>query len=164
MVIRFIFLLWCACPFVFADEMEEAEQIAQDHYAACACENVAFCVGKVGRLTAVFSFEIGVFYGEEEGEIFGTYYYPARGEERTYDLRGGSEGPDLLVIREYTRRGGNPNDLVLSANIVLHKEEEDGKVVWRGTMYNTDGRELPMFFYKVHSELYQTQGGVMLEE
>ncbi|MDP0490405.1 MAG: hypothetical protein Q7Q71_05085 [Verrucomicrobiota bacterium JB023] len=90
--------------------------------------------GFVGKLDASFSLTI-----DEAGKVSGSYYYPARGREKTYRLDGEISSGNLMILREYT---GSE----LSAICELSKVRQGSQEVWRGTMKNLDGRQFQMGF------------------
>jgi hypothetical protein len=104
-------------------------------------EAVAAYGGKVGKLDALFLIE---WDGEPNNTVNGFYYYPSRGRELKYRLAGTNPKSGVLVLQEFTptANGGE----VLSASCRLTKRVSGGRVIWEGTMNNTDGRVLPMWF------------------
>lgn len=131
---KIIFLLGIsfASPVVLAESIEDiaARQFADN-------EAVNIYGGKVGKLPAVFFIE---WAGKE---IFGHYYHPRR-KNKTYTLRGKNTKPGALVLKEYTPLGNGNSKM--TALIKLKKKIRKGRVIWSGTMYNTDGRELAVYF------------------
>ena len=103
-------------------------------------EAVSVYGGKVGKLEAVFFIE---FTGTG-GRVDGWYYYPARGREKGYLLKGSNPKNGVLLLQEYTPKAGGPP--VLSANCRLTKSISGGRITWSGKMNNTDGRSLTMSF------------------
>jgi hypothetical protein len=93
--------------------------------------------GTVGKLDAIFSLEIAA-------TVDGHYYYPSRGKEKTYILKGTNPKDGVLVLQEYTVAANG--DRVLSANCRLTKRVTESRIIWEGTMTNTDGRVLPIRF------------------
>ena len=75
----------------------------------------------------------------EDATASGTYY--SRSSGRRYRLEGDNTLDGILYLDEYT----NDN---LSARAVLKKSWSDGAVSWQGIMYNTDGRNVPIYFTK----------------
>lgn len=88
--------------------------------------------GSVGNLGASFSLVWG-----QDGQIEGSYFYPARDPGHKYVLKGKNLVEGQLNLIEYDN--GNP-----SANLSLAKKTRDGKVVWSGIMSNQDGRQIPV--------------------
>jgi hypothetical protein len=89
--------------------------------------------GQVGKLKAVFDIEWG---GDKS--VGGTYRYPSR-KGVVYTLDGEFAADGKLVLREYT-------DGTLTAVMMLRNTSVADKLRWSGTMKNTDGRELDMWF------------------
>ncbi len=75
----------------------------------------------------------------EDATASGTYY--SRSSGRRYRLEGDNTLDGILYLDEYT-------DDNLSARAVLKKSWSDGAVSWQGIMYNTDGRNVPIYFTK----------------
>lgn len=89
--------------------------------------------GSVGKLDAVFDLEF-----RENGRVRGTYHYPSR-PGVVYRLSGKNPEEGYIVLKEFTGE-------TQSAVCELRKTISENRVVWRGRMYNTDGREFPMSF------------------
>lgn len=102
---------------------------------------VAAYGGKVGKVDAIFLIE---WDDEPNNTVNGFYYYASRGRELKYRLTGTNPKPGVLVLQEFTTtpNGGE----VLSATCRLTKRVSGDRVIWEGTMNNTDGRVLPMWF------------------
>ena len=117
------------------DELIAHEQRNVDNEAVIAYG------GRVGKLEAVFLIE---WDGEPNTALNGIYYYPSRGRKLKYRLTGTNPKPGVLILQEFTPTayGGE----VLSANCRLSKRISGDRIVWEGTMKNTDGRVLPMSF------------------
>ena len=130
-------LLFSVCPSV-SETLEERVAYEQRNVDN---EAVAAYGGKVGKLDAIFLIE---WDGEPNNTVNGFYYYPSRGRELKYRLTGTNPKPGVLVLQEFTptANGGE----VLSASCRLTKRVSGGRVIWEGTMNNTDGRVLPMWF------------------
>jgi hypothetical protein len=92
-------------------------------------------VGGVGNQAAVFSLT-----WHDDGSVSGSYFCPG-GSGRVYALRGTNHRKGELLLTEFTNGKS-------SATCVLTKSVENGKIVWRGVMYNHDGRNKGMFFYR----------------
>ena len=116
------------------DELIKKEQASVDN------EAVVVYGGKVGRLDAVFFIE----WGGVGNPVSGYYYYPSRGRAKTYKLEGGNPKEGVLNLKEFTI--GEDGGMAESANCRLTKSVEGNRVVWKGTMNNTDGRKLPIEF------------------
>ena len=116
------------------DRLVEKEQANVDN------EAVSVYGGKVGGLEAVFFLE---FTGTG-GRVDGYYYYPKRGKEKRYTLKGSNPRDGVLLLEEYTPGDGGRE--TLSANCRLTKSIERGRIIWAGEMNNTDGRKFKMMF------------------
>lgn len=92
-------------------------------------------VGGVGNQGAVFSLT-----WHDNGTVSGSYFCPG-GSGRVYALRGTNHRQGELLLTEYTNGKS-------TATCVLTKSIENGKIVWRGVMYNHDGRNKGMYFYR----------------
>ena len=92
-----------------------------------------FYSGTVGKSQADFT-----LIWQDEGRLTGSYFHP-KGKAIVYQLEGSNPSDGVLALRELTN--GN-----LTANITLTKATQDGKIVWSGTMENTDGRKIPVSF------------------
>ena len=134
--------VFCAVFYVLAsfcaasplDDLVAREQANVDNEAVLAYGGI------VGKLDAVFLIE----WDKTNGVVEGYYYYPARGRERTYRLAGTNPKPGVLVLQEFSPKDGGGE--VLSASCRLTKRVSGSRVIWEGTMNNTDGRVLPMSF------------------
>lgn len=102
--------------------------------------------GNVGKLKAEYSLTWG-----SNGRVSGTYTYPTRSSGTVYKLEGFNREEGKLYLEEYT---GSK----LSAKCALVKEVSNGNIIWRGTMFNTDGRELPMTLIRKQDQ--SSSGGV----
>jgi hypothetical protein len=94
--------------------------------------------GKVGSKEAYLTIEWPKGSSKRAGWfISGSYTVIESG--KTYQLRGQNPRQGQLVLEEYTgdRR---------TATIRLKKSKFRGKIVWSGTMYNTDKRKIPVRF------------------
>ena len=98
--------------------------------------------GKVGRLAAKFTLD-----WHSSGQVNGSYYYPSRGKGQTYVLMGDNSRQGKLYLEEYERID---DALHLTAKCWLSKKIEKGRVVWRGTMKNEDGRSFAMELRKTN--------------
>ena len=116
------------------DRLVETEQSNVDN------EAVSVYGGKVGELEAVFFLE---FTGTGN-RVDGHYYYPSRGKEKSYMLKGSNPKEGVLLLEEYTT--GADGKQTLSANCRLTKSIEKGRIIWSGEMNNTDGRKFKMMF------------------
>jgi hypothetical protein len=115
------------------DKLVKTEQANVDN------EAVSVYGGKVGKLEAVFFIE----WAGVGNPVEGHYYYPSRGKETRYKLKGSNPKDGVLLLEELTKKDGIWK---LSATCRLAKRAAEGRVVWEGTMNNTDGRELEMSF------------------
>ncbi|MEI6399833.1 MAG: hypothetical protein WCO71_13780, partial [Pseudomonadota bacterium] len=89
--------------------------------------------GMVGSQRAEFNLAWG------DGDVVsGTYSYPD-GKPIQYTLRGDNKVKGALELNEYTGK-------TLTARLSLKKNEENGEIVWRGTMKNVDGQTFAMSF------------------
>ena len=89
--------------------------------------------GAVGKLDAVFELS-----WKRDGSVVGAYAHPSR-PGVVYTLSGSNYKEGHLYLEEYTGRK-------LTARCELRKELTDGKIVWKGTMNNTDGRRFGLWF------------------
>ena len=117
------------------DELIAHEQRNVDNEAVIAYG------GRVGKLEAVFLIE---WDGEPNTTLNGFYYYPSGGRKLKYRLAGTNPKPGVLILQEFTPTADGGE--VLSANCRLSKRISGDRIVWEGTMKNTDGRVLPMSF------------------
>lgn len=101
--------------------------------AAAGTVRAADYTGNVGRMEASFSLD-----WHHDGSVTGTYHYPKR-PGITYRLVGENPREGELRLDEYTGE-------TLTARCRLHKRIEGSRIVWEGTMANTDGRRFPMAF------------------
>jgi hypothetical protein len=103
-------------------------------------ESVLVYGGNVGKLDAVFFIE----WAGTGKPIVGYYFYPSKGRKKIYTLKGNNPKEGILNLVEYT-----PDDsgkAILTANCRLTKRVTADRILWEGTMNNTDGRQLPMKF------------------
>jgi tetratricopeptide (TPR) repeat protein len=77
----------------------------------------------------------------DNGAVSGSYFCPG-GRNRVYILQGTNLRQGELLLTEYTE--GTP-----TASIKALKNIEGGFIVWRGMMYNYDGRNKSMNFQRV---------------
>lgn len=117
------------------DDLVAREQASVDN------EAVLVYGGKVGKLDAIFFIE---WDGEPGSTLQGLYYYPSRGRDRLYLLTGTNPKPGVLLLQEFTPTAGGGE--VHSASCRLTKRVSGDRIIWEGTMNNTDGRVLPMSF------------------
>lgn len=89
--------------------------------------------GKTGTKPVTF-----ILRWNARGKVTG-YYYPPTLPYTEYELTGTNYADGRLVLTETT--GGK-----VSAVLRLRKSIRNKKVVWSGTMYNTDGRKIPVTF------------------
>lgn len=101
-------------------------------------EAVQIYGGTVGNLPAVFFIEWA------GAQVFGHYYHPSKGKEKSYQLKGTNPKQGVLVLKEFTRLADGSNKL--TATINLRKKIVGKKIIWSGTMNNTDGRKIPVSF------------------
>jgi hypothetical protein len=95
---------------------------------SCMAEDRTYS-GKVGRIDAVFT-----LCWQDGDLVTGSYFCPS-GKKIVYELRGENKTPGCLNLEEYTHGQ-------LTAKIVLQKNDAKGKISWKGTMHNLDGRKL----------------------
>ena len=131
-------LIFTACLLIpaLSSQAKTIEEIA----ASEVVDNEAVKVygGKVGKLPAVFFIEWA------SDQIFGHYYHPSKGKKNTYQLQGTNPKQGVLILNEMTQQKDGSNKK--SATIKLKKKVVNGKIVWAGTMFNTDGRKFPVSF------------------
>ena len=101
-------------------------------------ESVVVYGGKVGKLDAIFQLEIG------GPEVEGNYYYPTRDKNKWFKLQGTNPKEGVLVLQEFTEQ--EDGKLLHTASCRLTKRVTDSRIIWEGTMNNTDGRSFPMHF------------------
>lgn len=89
--------------------------------------------GSVGKLPAEFTLN-----WLDQGRVSGSYFHP-KGKNIVYQLNGLNPADGVLNLTEST--DGN-----VTSSITLAKSVNNGKIVWSGTMRNTDGRKLPVSF------------------
>jgi hypothetical protein len=116
------------------DALVKTEQANVDN------EAVMVYGGSVGKLDAIFSLELT----GTGNPVDGHYFYPSRGREKRYILKGSNPKDGVLVLQEYTVDAAGK--LTLSANCRLTKSVTASRIIWQGTMTNTDGRVLPVQF------------------
>ena len=103
-------------------------------------EAVTVYGGKVGKLEAIFVLE----FSGTGNPVDGWYYYPSRGREKRYLLKGSNPKNGVLLLQEYTPKVHGAAEL--SANCRLTKKITGGRITWSGRMNNTDGRSLAISF------------------
>lgn len=91
-------------------------------------------VGYVGNSTIDVS-----LHWRADGTVTGQY--KSRNTGNTYPLKGDNTVNGFLYLDEYTNNN-------LSARILLVKKRISGRIVWKGLMSNTDGRQKDMSFQK----------------
>ena len=96
--------------------------------------------GSVGELQAIFFIE----WTGTGNPVEGYYYYPAKGRAKTYKLTGSNPKAGVLILQEFTPQEDGSYEL--SASCRLTKKVSDRRIIWEGTMNNTDGRTFPMEF------------------
>lgn len=97
-------------------------------------------IGHVGKLRAKFVLE----WDSANRRVSGHYYHPTRNPQKKYRLDGNNPQDGILSFREFSPdASGNER---LTANCTLRKRLDGDRIVWEGTMKNTDGRVLPMLF------------------
>lgn len=103
-------------------------------------ESAASYSGQVGKLRAKFVLE----WNSSNRKVSGHYYYPSRNPQKKYRLDGNNPQDGVLTLREFSPdSSGNER---LTANCTLRKRLDGDRIVWEGTMNNTDGHVLPMSF------------------
>lgn len=96
--------------------------------------------GRVGKLPATFVLE----WDSSSRQVRGYYFHPSRNAQKKYKLEGDNPENGVLNLKEFSPdAAGNER---LTANCTLRKRVSDNRIIWEGTMNNTDGRELPMSF------------------
>ena len=116
------------------DRLVKKEQANVDN------EAVTVYGGRVGNLEAVFFIE----WSGVGNPIDGYYYYPSRGSKKRYKLKGSNPKDGELLLTEFTPTGSGA--FKTTARCSLTKRVTESRILWEGTMNNTDGRELPMEF------------------
>lgn len=98
----------------------------------CVAQSFSTYQGSTGKKKAVF-----VLTWHTTNKKVSGYYYTTDRPSRRYDLAGQNYSDGRLVLKEFT-------DGETSAVIRLTKTRQKGQVRWSGTMYNTDGRRIPV--------------------
>ncbi len=93
-------------------------------------------IGSVGRLRAALSLT-----WRPDGSVTGSYLYPTRDANQIYDLKGSNPSEGTLTLQEYTAG-------TVTANISLRKEVSPAWIIWKGRMFNTDGRTFDIAFQR----------------
>ncbi len=119
----------------------DIEQITAQESKGVANEAVQVYAGKVGKLPAVFFIE---WAGKD---VYGRYFHPSRGRDNDYVLRGTNPRNGVLELKEYTFNPKTGSE-TYTAKISLRKKIVKGKIIWSGTMFNTDGRKLAISFWR----------------
>jgi len=96
--------------------------------------------GRVGKLPATFVLE----WDSGNREVRGYYFHPSRNPQKKYKLDGSNPEDGVLDLREFSSDATGTERL--TANCTLIKRVSDNRIIWEGTMNNTDGRVLPMSF------------------
>ncbi|HTE19549.1 MAG TPA: hypothetical protein VK689_14370 [Armatimonadota bacterium] len=100
--------------------------------SACLAQGETTYFGKTGSKNAVF-----VLSWPSGGRKVSGYYYTTERPGRRYTLAGENYRDGRLELTEYTC--GEE-----TAAIRLKKSARRGQIRWSGTMYNTDGRQIPV--------------------
>lgn len=117
------------------DKLVAKEELTVDN------EAVKVYGGTVGKLEAIFHIE----WADEQ--IFGWYFYPSRGREMRYELRGENPEEGVITLQEFTPVEDGTSKI--TANCRLIKKLSDDRISWEGKMNNTDGRVLPIQFSRL---------------
>lgn len=125
---------------LYADQASLDELVAKEE-ATVDNEAVKVYGGTVGKLQAIFHIEWA------DDQIFGWYYYPSRGREMRYELRGENPEEGVITLQEFTPAEDGTSKQ--TANCRLTKTLSDDRISWEGKMNNTDGRVLPMKFSRL---------------
>lgn len=131
----FALLMAGALGVATADPTDEQIKKAQ---ANVDNESVVVYGGKVGKLVAMFALEIA------GAQVDGHYYYPTRDKNEWFKLKGTNPKDGVLILQEFTKQEGGK--LVHTASCRLTERATDSRIIWEGTMNNTDGRSFPMHF------------------
>jgi hypothetical protein len=99
--------------------------------AVAASAHTSWYDGYVGRSQARFE----LTFEDGSRRVYGTY----RTLRRTYRLDGVNERSGQLTLNEYT-------DGVYTSISRLRKSNKGKRITWSGTMYNIDGRKVPIRF------------------
>lgn len=98
----------------------------------CPAQSYSTYQGNTGARKAIFMLS----WSATNQEVTG-YYYTTDRPDRRYELTGQNYKEGRLVLKEHT-------DGEVTAVIRLSKSVRKGQVRWSGTMYNTDGRKIPV--------------------
>lgn len=107
------------------------------HWRRFSPTNVSAYEGNTGTKQAAF-----VLTWDQMSRGVAGYYYTADRPDFHYDLVGENYREGYLVLKEVTRGE-------VTAIIRLSKSIRKGQVRWSGTMYNTDGRRIPVAIVRV---------------
>jgi hypothetical protein len=116
------------------DELVHREQKNVDN------ESVVVYGGNIGKLDALFFIE----WTGTGNPVSGHYFHLSNGRKKTYTLTGNNPKDGVVNLAEYTPDG--KGTAKLTANCRLTKRVTADRIIWEGTMNNTDGRVLPMKF------------------
>ncbi len=99
--------------------------------ATCFAQSSSTYTGKTGSKDATFVLNWGT------GSRVTGYYFTDDSPNRHYRLSGRNDRSGQLLLREYDHGR-------MTARIQLRKRVVGGQVRWSGTMFNTDGRRIPV--------------------
>ena len=121
-------------------EESALEKLVKEERKTVDNEAVSVYGGKVGKLDAIFFIE----WSGKKNPIEGFYYYPSRGKEKRYKLKGTNPKDGVIHLEEYSRMENGI--LRLSGTCRMTKKVTKSHIVWEGKLNNTDGRKLAMSF------------------
>lgn len=116
------------------DELVLREQKNADN------ESVVVYGGNIGKQDAIFFIE----WTGTGNPLDGHYFYVSKGRKNSYTLTGNNPKDGVLILSEYTPDGTGKS--IRTADCRLTKRVTADRIIWEGTMNNTDGRVLPMKF------------------
>ena len=129
-----------AVPMVVTSAPSVTEGVDYQPSADSDNESAMVYSGQVGKLQAKFLLE----WDSLNRRVSGHYFYPSRNPQKKYRLDGNNLQDGVLNLREFSPdAAGNEQ---MTANCSLQKRLDGDRVIWEGTMNNTDGRVLPISF------------------
>jgi len=124
---------------MWADQVP-LEDLVKMEQANLDNEAVSIYGGSVGGVEAIFFIE----WSGTGSPVEGRYYFPVRGKNKMYILKGTNPKTGVLVLEEFTADG--EGTLILNANCKLKKRVSDGRIVWAGEKTYENGLQVSMSF------------------
>lgn len=134
-----LFLLLLSSGLLIADQAS-LDKLVKEEQSKVDNEAVSVYGGKVGKLEAIFFIE----WSGEKNPVSGYYYYPSRGKDMRYKLKGTNPRDGVILLEEYTRKENGT--FGLTAICRLTKRVAKSRILWEGKMNNTNGKQLEMSF------------------